>query len=196
MQIKPIETQYKEYRFRSRLEARWAVFFDALGIKWEYETEGFDLGEAGWYLPDFWLPAYRLWIEIKPSVMEKKAFMRAANKACTLAEGKGQAILFVAGAPSKTTSLSLVMGAAPGESALVVGQLCCSLDSLALATWAEEWTDGSDFGRAVILRFSDGARLPAEKLFPGDIACLEKAIRAARSARFEHGETPNARRAK
>lgn len=51
--MKAIETRYKGYRFRSRLEARWAVFFDALGIKWEYEPEGYDLGEAGWYLPDF-----------------------------------------------------------------------------------------------------------------------------------------------
>ena len=37
MNIKPIETIYKGYRFRSRLEARWAVFFDALGIEYEYE---------------------------------------------------------------------------------------------------------------------------------------------------------------
>ena len=53
MVIKAIETVYKGYRFRSRLEARWAVFFDALGIEWEYEKEGYDLGELGWYLPDF-----------------------------------------------------------------------------------------------------------------------------------------------
>lgn len=53
MPIKAIETRYKGYRFRSRLEARWAVFFDAMGWQWEYEPEGFDLGEAGWYLPDF-----------------------------------------------------------------------------------------------------------------------------------------------
>ena len=53
--IKPIETRYKGYRFRSRLEARWAVFFDALGLEWEYEPQGFDLGMAGWYLPDFWV---------------------------------------------------------------------------------------------------------------------------------------------
>ena len=65
-QIKAIETVYKGYRFRSRLEARWAVFFDALGVKWEYEKEGFDLGEAGWYLPDFWLPELGVWAEIKP----------------------------------------------------------------------------------------------------------------------------------
>ena len=65
--IKAIETRYKGYRFRSRLEARWAVFFDALGIEWEYEKEGYDLGEAGWYLPDFWLPSLKLYIEIKPT---------------------------------------------------------------------------------------------------------------------------------
>lgn len=63
--IKAIETQYKGYRFRSRLEARWAVFFDALNIKWEYEKEGFDLGETGWYLPDFWLPESSTWFEVK-----------------------------------------------------------------------------------------------------------------------------------
>ena len=27
--IRPIETEYRGYRFRSRFEARWAVFFDA-----------------------------------------------------------------------------------------------------------------------------------------------------------------------
>lgn len=64
-EIKAIETVYNGYRFRSRLEARWAVFFDALGIKYEYEKEGYDLGDAGWYLPDFWLPDDELWVEIK-----------------------------------------------------------------------------------------------------------------------------------
>jgi hypothetical protein len=41
--VKPKETKYKGYWFRSRLEAKWAVFFDALGLKWLYEPEGFDL---------------------------------------------------------------------------------------------------------------------------------------------------------
>jgi hypothetical protein len=50
-----IETSYNGYRFRSRLEARWAVFFHALGVKYKYESEGFDLGGV-YYLPDFWLP--------------------------------------------------------------------------------------------------------------------------------------------
>lgn len=63
--IKAIETIYKGYRFRSRLEARWAVFFDALGISWEYEMEGFELSTGERYLPDFYLPEANLWLEIK-----------------------------------------------------------------------------------------------------------------------------------
>lgn len=51
--IKPIETNYKGCRFRSRLEARWAVFFDSIGLKWEYEPEGFVLEDGTCYLPDF-----------------------------------------------------------------------------------------------------------------------------------------------
>lgn len=62
-----IETEYNGYRFRSRLEARWAVFFDALGVRYEYEPEGFDLGDGVWYLPDFYLPDVNegIYIEVK-----------------------------------------------------------------------------------------------------------------------------------
>lgn len=72
--IKPIETEYKGYKFRSRLEARWAVFFDAIGAKWEYEPEGFELADGTRYLPDFLLHNVRgrgcdkngdIYIEIK-----------------------------------------------------------------------------------------------------------------------------------
>src|SRR5581483_11404076 len=51
MRIKPIETKYRGYRFRSRLEARWAVFFDTAKIRWQYEPQGFDVGGTA-YLPD------------------------------------------------------------------------------------------------------------------------------------------------
>lgn len=65
MKIKAIDTEYKGYSFRSRLEARWAVFFESMGIEWDYENEGFET-DAGWYLPDFFLPSHRTVIEIKP----------------------------------------------------------------------------------------------------------------------------------
>lgn len=62
--IKAIETEYAGCRFRSRLEARWAVFFDSLGVRWLYEPQGYDVGNA-WYLPDFWLPDLAVWVEVK-----------------------------------------------------------------------------------------------------------------------------------
>lgn len=66
MPFKSIETVYKGYRFRSRLEARWAMFFDSLDLPYSYEPEGFDL-DGTWYLPDF-LIANELWAEIKPNL--------------------------------------------------------------------------------------------------------------------------------
>ena len=66
--IKAIETYYNGYRFRSQLEARWAVFFDAMGIRYLYEYEGFehDFGDCVMrYLPDFYLPDYDLYAEVK-----------------------------------------------------------------------------------------------------------------------------------
>jgi len=74
----PITTSYNGYLFRSRLEARWAVFLDALGVKYLYEYEGFQL-KPGWYLPDFYLPDlldHPMYLEIKPKFpsREESAF--------------------------------------------------------------------------------------------------------------------------
>jgi hypothetical protein len=84
-----IETRYKGYRFRSRLEAKWAVYFDALGIEWEYEVEGFELGKLGRYLPDFWLPEFGVYAEVKPTTFtpEQVAKCEALKEACLLLDG-------------------------------------------------------------------------------------------------------------
>lgn len=75
-QIKPIETVYNGYRFRSRLEARWAVFFYMAGIKYEYEPEGFEVN-GHLYLPDFYFPKYDIFGEVKgkPFTNEEKEKM-------------------------------------------------------------------------------------------------------------------------
>lgn len=62
--IKAIETNYDGYRFRSRIGARRAVFFNALGIEYQYEIEGFEMGVLR-YLPDFYIPSLDRWFEIK-----------------------------------------------------------------------------------------------------------------------------------
>jgi hypothetical protein len=59
-----IDTCYAGYKFRSRTEARWAVFLNNAGIAYEYEREGYSL-PSGCYLPDFWLTDWNAWIEVK-----------------------------------------------------------------------------------------------------------------------------------
>lgn len=68
--IKPIQTEAYGRLFRSRLEARCAVFLTEMGLRWEYEPEGYEL-PSGRYLPDFKVfDVKRLagfyWLECKP----------------------------------------------------------------------------------------------------------------------------------
>lgn len=68
--IPAIETRAYGCRFRSRLEARWAVFLTEAGFSWEYEPEGAELS-AGRYLCDFRVTGPnggRIWLEVKPPV--------------------------------------------------------------------------------------------------------------------------------
>jgi hypothetical protein len=60
--IQAHETHYAGVTFRSRLEAKWAAFFDLVGWKWEYEP--IDL--PGWS-PDFLIHGHcPLYVEVKP----------------------------------------------------------------------------------------------------------------------------------
>jgi hypothetical protein len=91
--MKAIETIYDNHRFRSRLEARWGVFFKTLGILYEYEKEGFDLEGGIRYLPDFWLPKQKCWIEIKG----QHATEIERRKACLLAIATNHPVYIFAG---------------------------------------------------------------------------------------------------
>lgn len=93
--IKPIQTRYKGYHFRSRLEARWAVYFDAIGVKWQYEPEGFELPNGKRYLPDFWLEDVKMWAEVKPSWPTDTEI----ESARMLALGSRFPVLFLDGTP-------------------------------------------------------------------------------------------------
>jgi hypothetical protein len=99
MNIKPIETWYNGYYFRSRLEARWAVFFDFMDIEYQYEVEGYEMDGIR-YLPDFYLPKMDCFIEVKPFVeigewVNKEAF----QKAILLSSGLHKQLFFLCGEP-------------------------------------------------------------------------------------------------
>ncbi len=98
--IKTIPTTYNGIKFRSRLEARWAVFFDELGIKYLYEYEGFELANKEWYLPDFYLPEYGIYCEVKPSIIEVNENINTFNE---FAKGRYWLLLLV-GTPNVNTT--------------------------------------------------------------------------------------------
>lgn len=60
-----IPTLYRSIRFRSRLEATWAAWFDKVQWPWSYEPYDLD-----GYIPDFILrfhqPAHHVMVEVKP----------------------------------------------------------------------------------------------------------------------------------
>jgi hypothetical protein len=172
--LKAIETHYKGYRFRSRLETRWAVFFDALGIEWEYEKEGYDLGEAGWYLPDFWLPQVRMWAEVKPEVLSEAERLKLE----ALARGTDRPCLMLIGIPENKPYQAIVWavtdGGWPGEYSEVSDgfALCDYCLTMFHAYPIYEGRFYASPGSEEDGRFED----------------VEEAVRTARSARFEHGE--------
>jgi len=173
--VKAIETQYRGYRFRSRLEARWAVFFDVLGLKWEYEKEGYKLS-TGWYLPDFWLSDLWLYVEVKPFLFEKWEHVSGILKPSP--DGDGWEIpcldiVLVEGVPGDHACQVFV----DGLDDLCSWVLCASCGKSGFGERCAGETSG---------RFSCKCVNP-ELYYSGDYRFLS-AFAAARSARFEHGE--------
>lgn len=82
--MRALPTVYRGYKMRSRLECRWAFFLDQLGVEWEYEKDAFDLGDVR-YLPDFWLPDFRAWVEIKGEIRDDRAGLRMIEQCQGLA---------------------------------------------------------------------------------------------------------------
>lgn len=93
--IKAIQTRYKGHHFRSRLEARYAVLLDSLGVPWEYESEGYVLPDGTQYLPDFWLPREGIYLEVKG----KEVTHAEQKKAAYLARGKQADVVLAVGLP-------------------------------------------------------------------------------------------------
>ena len=86
--MRAIETRYAGCHFRSRLEARWAVFLDALKIEWQYEPQGFEL-PSGRYLPDFYLPygtAPADWVATFMPHMHAPAWLEVKGRTMNVAE--------------------------------------------------------------------------------------------------------------
>lgn len=86
-------TVYRGTRFLSQLEAGWARTLDHMCIEWEYEQRACKLPSGAGYIPDFWLPALRTFIEAKGTHGQRR------EKAQELARELGKEIIVLIGWP-------------------------------------------------------------------------------------------------
>lgn len=60
-----VEIIYKDRNFKSKLEGKWAAYFDLLGVDFGYEIEYAFETPVGRYCPDFFIPSTGHFIEVK-----------------------------------------------------------------------------------------------------------------------------------
>jgi hypothetical protein len=187
-----IETSYAGHKMRSRLEARWAVFMDGGKLDpphapvwppWRYEVEGVMLPGRGPYLPDFEL-GDRFSVEVKG------ADANLDPERCELfVKATGRHLLILGDVPR------------PDDEGLHLMWACVWTGHGALwQLW--RWFYASDHGVIIPQGFDWPHTRPA---LAGDVSHavagvrrldldeqpeVDKAYAAARSARFEFGQTP------
>jgi hypothetical protein len=201
--LKAIETRYAGCRFRSRLEARWAVFFDTLRISWEYEPQGYEIeslrdGTTRRYLPDFYLPTLKHYVEVKGSDdLADQNYRDMLSSAIDNQDVPLQAILLLGPVPN-VENISVVLHARLHRHN---GLIQC--DSVAFSRVTEGpltiyYGSGGWLTRVNAPGWPNGATWNARRLRVEDPDENPRLLRqstsdaylAARSARFEHGETP------
>lgn len=200
-ELKAIQTEYKGYKFRSRLEARWAVFFDTLGVKWEYEPKGYDLGNGVYYLPDFLLHD----VTVNHGLFQRHCDIYVEVKGVMTDEDARKIIRFSdlgyedEHRDGVSNTAVLVVGNIPeGES---MRDLIWDMQELAYKGnppyYNFETIDGDYFAaypgvdkHGTFTLFGDDSSYT----WSMDEKATEHAYRIARQARFEHGETPGRRR--
>ena len=203
--IKPIGTYYNGYYFRSRLEARWAVFFDALGVRYEYEPIGL-VKNGIRYLPDFMVrchgcrgecghDSFPLFIDVKGEMTELDGEkIKTFSYQGDLCEQKRSEHLL-------SHIPILVVGAIPPKG--------CSSDSSACGSYEDmngikgvyqfnyKHIDGDYFAAYPAADKNGRFYLwgdDSNYINRDDVERVELAYEKARQARFEYGEKPNVAR--
>jgi hypothetical protein len=176
MTLRSIETKYKGCHFRSRLEARWAVFFDDARINWQYEPQGYAVNGVP-YLPDFFLRDLDCYFEVRGEPLYDaalfEAFARQIAKPLILAIGDIPSPESAFAADYEGYRVFLPASASENDDSLVWG-----FGDMFLRC------DGCRRVRLVNKAYasSKGMCCESDRLMP-----LLEAFASARSARFEHG---------
>lgn len=207
MALTAIQTVFKGHLFRSRLEARWAVFFDQFirgGLKWEYEPEGFDL-DGAYYLPDFRVTSPEgqvTWYEIKPENgiltpkedHKLKAFYAALN--ARLPDETQGDYTYMDFAVLRGDPYHLLMGGHAGMcprcGSIHPGQQNIRSENDCIDCFLCDMQQPDDRFRGLLgmCIFHKGLTQSHKYSIAPYLYIIEKAATIARSARFEHGQTP------
>lgn len=132
--LKAIPQEHQGIVYRSRTEARWAEFFRLTMTPFQYEPEGYQLGNA-WYVPDFWLTEAEAFFEVKggaPTLPER-------HKAMQLARQSEQPVLVACGNPSQ--AVQIICFTPDGKDAT------CSIveEHKGSGAWVARFVDGGDW---------------------------------------------------
>lgn len=195
--IQAIETRYGGIDFRSRLEARWAVFFTRLGMDWEYEPQGFivgcTFGRPRPYLPDFYLRQLGLYLEVKPAradVADPDGVSRWEDFAGEVAAewDHDRAAMLCGPIPDPDT----VDRRGPPRA-----QVWYEAGIYVTGDWRYAWCvcpSGQHIDIQPEARggriFCGCPRIPDDRYHTGDDPRILNAYGAARTSRFEHGQVP------
>ena len=103
---------YHGREFGNITKARWAVFFDQLGIQYELNSTRFDsLSTYGWKHWDFYLPAFGSYAKVILQDMQRPG-MEACGRYATTADGKGSMLLY--GPPHRHDATIICHHTGPG----------------------------------------------------------------------------------
>lgn len=199
--IKPIETYYNGIKFRSRAEARWAVFFDACGIKWEYEPEGYVVGDNLCYLPDFLIHN----VGIRGSEKNGQTFdlyieVKGSNKITSEEIEKIDKFSAVTNEEDREDWDKMLKNK---KNILVVGSVPQNLDDMRALNnedndfYSFKYIDEDTYQLYLCVKDNQLLLRGSDTNYMSDIyetkyeKELEEKLAIARSARFEFGETPN-----
>lgn len=183
--MRAIETRYRGWRFRSRTEARWAVFFDALNLRWDYEEQGYVLAEAGCYLPDFklTLPSDEtIYCEVNSDDADDFDD-EEVGKLREFAGASRCKVLLLTGSPDCRAYNQIIPDSRPNTFTAAFFQDYEPYIVTADAYWFQALKLDSRNGR---LRFDFDERTMRNSFGRGYVGALH----AARAARFEHGQSP------
>jgi len=217
-EIKNIPTFYDGHKFRSRLEARWAVFFNAAGLRYQYEKEGFSLSNGKWYLPDFYLPDINYWVEVKDSACKQETFVEDMKKvSCMILDKIADNFIILSDIPYATMEKNVFWFPAIHRSLRQCSS--CECDRVTFLNYAKCYREPDE--RAVYIQddFYEGVSqktyniffneytkpiqilptfispnpdnyddISVNDSFAGDNDIVTSAYNKASSSRFEHGE--------